>query len=279
MGALKEQMVATLRLRKASPRTTRMYVGVVFRLAKFYRRSPAELDEQAVCAWMVHRLDVERISAANLKMHIAGLKFFYREVVRRPEVVAGLAWPKVSSRIPEVPTEAEVGALLAAAPTEMYRVMWMVAYASGLRISEACALQVTDIDSGRGVIVVRNGKGAKDRLTLLPARLLERLRAYWRQARPPLPYLFPGRVAGQPIQPRSVQRALVEAAKRAGIRRPLRFHSLRHAYATHSLEGGTDLCTLQATLGHADLKTTRRYLHIRAAHLRRTVSPLDRLPT
>lgn len=255
-----------------------MYVGVLFRLAKFYRRSPAELDARAVRAWLVHRLDADSISAANLKMHVAGLKFFYREVVRRPEVVADLAWPKVASRIPEVPTEPEVTALLAAAPTEMYRVMWTVAYASGLRISEACALQVTDIDAGRGVIVVRAGKGAKDRLALLPARLLETLRAYWRRARPPGPHLFPGAVPGQPVRPRSVQRALVEAAKRAGIARPLGFHSLRHAYATHSLEGGTDLCTLQSTLGHADLKTTRRYLHVRAAHLRRTPSPLDRLP-
>ena len=173
MGWLRDQMETTLRLRNASPRTTRMYVGVISRLAKFYRRSPAELDEGAVRAWLMHRLDVEGISASNLKMHVAGLKCFYREVVRRPEVVASLAWPKVSSRIPEVPTEAEVVALLAEAPTEMYRVMWMVSYGAGLRISEACALQVGDIDSGRGVIVVRVGKGAKDRLTLLPARLLE----------------------------------------------------------------------------------------------------------
>ena len=220
MGVLRDQMESTLRLRNASPRTTRMYVEVLFRLAKFYRRSPAELDARAVRAWLVHRLDADGIRASNLKMHVAGLKFFYREVVRRPEVVADLAWPKVASRIPEVPTEPEVTALLAAAPTEMYRVMWTVAYASGLRISEACALQVTDIDAGRGVIVVR-----------------------------------------------------------AGIERPLGFHSLRHAYATHSLEGGTDLCTLQSTLGHTDLKSTRRYLHVRAAHLRRTPSPLDRLPT
>jgi site-specific recombinase XerD len=256
-----------------------MYLGVIRRLAAFYRRSPAELDTRSVSAWLVHRLDTEGISASNLKMHVAGLKYFYREVVHRPEVVADLAWPKVSSRIPEVPTEAEVVALLAAAPSEMYRVMWMVAYGAGLRVSEVCALQVGDIDSGRGVIVVRAGKGDKDRLTLLPPRLLEALRAYWRHRRPPGPHLFPGRLPGQPVHARSVQHALAAAARRAGIQRPLRFHSLRHAYATHSLEGGTDLCTLQATLGHAELKTTRRYLHVRAEHLRRTQSPLDRLPT
>jgi site-specific recombinase XerD len=255
-----------------------MYLGVIRRLARFTARSPAVLDTEAVQGWLLHRIEIDGIRLANLKMHVAAVKFLYREVLDRPDVVASLPWPKVPIRLPDVPSADEVVRLLAAAPLPRHRLVWMVAYGAGLRVSEACALQVGDIDSRRGVIVVRGGKGGKDRLTLLPRRLLEELRAYWRETRPPGPWLFPGGRPGRPLTPRSAQRELVLAARRAGIhRRRLGCHLLRHAFATHLMEGGTDLRTIQELLGHTSLKTTVLYLHVRADHIQRTRSPLDKL--
>jgi site-specific recombinase XerD len=270
-------MEAELRLRNVSPRTASSYVRVVRSLAAWHRRSPAELGADEVRAFLLHLVDVRKVSPTNHKMHVAGIKFLYREVLARPEIVAAIPWPHVPDRHPDVAAAEEIQKLLAAAPTSFYRVLWMVAYGCGLRVAEACALRVEDIDRKRGVLHVRGGKGGKDRVTVLPSRLLEALTAYWRETRPPGPWIFPGRSDGGPISPRSVQREIKATATRVGIGRRLTCHLLRHAFATHLLEAGTDLRTIQAMLGHSSIRTTTRYLHIRSDHIERTTSPLDRL--
>lgn len=277
MGQLRDRMEAELRLRNMSARTACGYLRVVRALAAWHRRSPAEMGAQEVRAFLLHLVHHRRIGAANHKMHVAGIKFFYREVLGRPEVADAVPWPHVPDKLPDVASAKEIQALLFAAPSSFYRVLWMVAYGCGLRVAEACALRVEDIDRKRGVLHVRCGKGRKDRMTVLPKRLLEELSAYWRERRPPGPWVFPGAVEGSPISSRSVQREISAAAKRAGIARRLTCHLLRHAFATHLLEAGTDLRTIQSMLGHASIRTTTRYLHIRSDHIERTTSPLDRL--
>jgi integrase/recombinase XerD len=278
MGQLRDRMEAELRLRNVSPRTSCAYLRVVRALAAYHRRSPAQLGAKEVRAFLLHLVNQRRVSPSNHKMHVAGIKFFYREVLRRPEVAEETPWPHVPDKLPDVASTTEIQALLAAAPSSFYRLLWMVAYGCGLRVAEACALRVEDIDRKRGVLHVRCGKGRKDRVTLLPKRLIEELTAYWREARPPGPWVFPGATeAGGPISSRSVQREITATAKRAGISRRVTCHLLRHAFATHLLEAGTDLRTIQAMLGHASIRTTTRYLHIRSDHIERTTSPLDRL--
>ncbi len=277
MGQLRDRMEAELRLRNVSPRTRKSYLRVVRALAAWHRRSPADLDADDVRAFLLHLVDERRVSPTNHKMHVAGIKFLYREVLARPDVSEAIPWPQVPITLPDVAAPDEILALLAAAPTSFYRVLWMVAYGCGLRVAEVCVLRVEDIDRKRGLLHVRGGKGNKDRLTVLPARLLESLTAYWRETRPPGPWIFPGRDGGTPISTRAVQREIQATVRRAGIGRRLTCHLLRHAFATHLLEDGTDLRTIQAMLGHTSLRTTTRYLHIRSDHIERVRSPLDRL--
>lgn len=210
-------------------------------------------------------------------MHLAGLKLLFRHVLGRADVVADIPYPHVPARAPRVPSRAEIRALFDAVPTPMYRTLFIVCYATGLRISEACSLQVGDIDARAGVLWVRGGKGAKDRATVLSPRLLGILRAYWRETRPPHPGMFPGGIVGRPVIPRSVSRAVSIASARAGLSPPVTCHQLRHAFATHLLAAGTDLRTLQSMLGHANLRTTGRYLTIGTEHLQRVPSLLDAL--
>ena len=277
MTPLRAQMLEELRLRNVSRQTATAYVRVVGHFAKWARRSPAELGAKEIRAFLIDLLDVRKIGISNYKAHLAGLKFLYRNVLRRPEAVAEIPWPNVPTKQPDIASAGEIQALLDAAPSARERVVWMIAYGCGLRISEVCTLQFQDIDRKRGVLHVRAGKGGKDRMTLLPKRLLAALEAYWREMRPPGPYLFPGGQAEQPITARSISRATQIARKAAGITRPLTCHLLRHAFATHLMEAGTDLRTIQCTLGHTNLRTTTRYLQMRSDHLERTTSPLDRL--
>lgn len=277
MSVLSDRMEAECRLRNMSACTIGCYVRAVRAFARWAWRSPAEMGIEEVRAFLLHLLEERGLRPANYRMHVAGLKFFYQHVVDRPEVVAKIPWPRVPIKQPDIATPAEIQAFLEAAPSPLYRVASMVAYGCGLRLSEVCSLKVGDIDRARGVIHVRGGKGQKDRMTLLPRRLLEALESYWRETRPPGLWLFPGEQPDRPISKRSVERAITIAKKKAGIARPLTCHLLRHAFATHLLEAGTDLRTIQSALGHANIHTTTRYLQVRTSHLERTMSPLDRL--
>jgi site-specific recombinase XerD len=212
-------------------------------------------------------------------MHVAALKFLYGTTLRRPEEIVTLPWPKVPHRLPDILSGTEVDQLLGAVEPLFYRAVVMTAYGSGLRISEACSLHVEDVDSKRKLIHVRDGKRARDRYVPLPDRLREFLREYWRQTRPPGPFLFPGAKPGRPISPHSVRNALAKGIRKSGIKKRIKMHTLRHSFATHLLEAGTDIRVIQALLGHASIRTTARYTQVSQQHVGRVTSPLDILGT
>jgi hypothetical protein len=203
--------------------------------------------------------EVRRVSPYTHKMALAALKFLFGQTLGRPKEVARIPWPKIVHPLPTVLAHAELLSLFRSAATPMPRTALLCAYGTGLRISEVCHLQTTDLDSARGVILVRAGKGGKDRLTLLPQRLLANLRAYWREVRPTGPWVFPARSRTGHLSPRHLRDGFHAALRAAGIRRPLvRFHSLRHSFATHLLEAGVDVRILAALLGHARVDTPVR---------------------
>jgi site-specific recombinase XerD len=213
-------------------------------------------------------------------MQTAALRFFFCRTLKRNYPVEEVPYPKVPRRLPNILTTEEVGRLIDAARNLFHRALIMTAYSTGLRRAEVCQLKVEDIDSQRMVIHVRQGKGKRDRDVPLSPKLLETLREYWRWMKPKT-YLFPGTVKGlradKPISTKMVWLACQEAAKRAGIDKPVWPHLLRHSFATHLLEGGADLPTVQCLMGHSSLKHTSVYLHVSERHIRAAGSPLDKL--
>ncbi|MGH7336569.1 MAG: tyrosine-type recombinase/integrase, partial [Myxococcota bacterium] len=207
----------------------------------------------------------------------AALGYYYRYAVERPEVMSPIPRRKRHRTMPEILSVAEVGQLLAAITSLTGRTIAMVMYGSGLRVSEACALRVDDVDSARDVLRVREGKGGHDRYALLGAPLLAALRGYWKQRRPRGTLLFPGADPSRPITRDAIHNAVKKAAQTAGLRKRVSPHTLRHCFATHMIEGGADLLTVQVLLGHASVRSTARYVRIGIAHLQRTKGPLDLL--
>lgn len=277
MGKLADKMRDDLVLKGFATRTVPQYLGAARRFVAFYRKSPTELGEPEVRAYLVHLLEVEKLTPNGVRVTIAALKFLYRVTLERPEVVAKIPWPRQPKKLPDVPTREEVAAVLAAADGPVTELMLMLAYGSGLRLSEVAALTFDQVVRNKGLLHVRGGKGRKDRFTLLPPTALAAMDAYWRAARPPRPHFFPGAVEGRPLTGGAVAARFTAARTRAGITTPMTFHSLRHAFATHMLEDGVDVVTIQALLGHASITTTMRYLHVRIDHLERVTSPLERL--
>jgi site-specific recombinase XerD len=252
-----------LALKGLSPETHRKYLMVVRQFVQWHRRNPEEMGEPEVRQYLLHLKDERGASPAKLKSTLAGVRFLYMVTLQRPEVVAALPWPKMPRRLPTVLCEADVARLFDNAGDPRLRTMMMVAYASGLRVSEVCRLQVGDIDSARGVIHVRLGKGGKDRETVLPPRLLAELRRWWAWARPGKTWLFPAPTRFGHLLTQSVQAGCRAAADRAGLGRRVTFHTLRHSFATHLLERGVQLCVIQVMLGHKSLKTTTLYAQVR----------------
>ena len=275
MGQLRDRMLADLELRFYRPSTQAAYLACASGFAAHRIISPANLGAEDVRAYLVYLVRVRKVSAATLKMNVAGLKFLYTYTLERPEVVAAIPWPRVRSALPVILSGTEVDALIEGVRVVKYRAITMTTYGTGLRIQEACHLEPRDIDRKRGLIHVRDGKRGRDRYVMLPERLLLVLGEYWRAVRPPGPYLFPSEGADGPIRPESVRRALHEAAASAGITKRVTPHILRHSFATHLLEGGTDLRVIQMLLGHGSIRTTTRYTRVSAAHVGRTTSPLD----
>lgn len=277
MTELRVEMMHDLQRAELKETTRNKYLASIERFAQFHGRSPANLDRADVRAW-VTQLEGSGIGPSTLNGHFAALKFLYRKTLGRPEVVAFLSTPKMPKRLPVVISAEQVGRLLHELERPTFRVLFTTVYAAGLRISEACALETRDLDAAREVIHVRHGKGDKERLVMLSPRLLTILRAYWRQERPPAPYLFTGRT-GNPLRPETARNALRLASASAGLdRRKLTPHVLRHSFATHLLDGGTDLRVIQVLLGHAKIETTTRYVSVSTAAIRNTSSPLERLP-
>ena len=274
---LRAKMMHDLQLAGLAKDTRARYIGSIVCLAKFHRCSPADLGQDEVRAW-VEQLERSDIGPTRLNQHFCALKFLYRKTLGRPEVVSFLSTPRRTTQLPVVISAEQVDWLLWALEQPKFRVLFTTIYGAGLRISEGCALETHDIDAARAVIHVR-GKGGKERLVMLSPRLLVILRTYWRQERPPVPYLFTGR-AGRPLNPQVARDALRLAAASAGLdHRKVTPHVLRHCFATHLLEGGTDLRVIQVLLGHERIDTTMRYVRVSTAMLAKTQSPLERLPT
>jgi len=279
MGFLRDKMKADLELRGYAHKTQRDYVRVCRDFAAHYMRSPAEMGLKEVEQYLLHRLRVRKIGPANHKMIVAGLRFLYGETLRRPEVAVRIPWPKVPRPLPDILSGTEVVDLLSAIRGLTHRVVITTTYAAGLRISEVCKLQIADVDSRRMLIHIRDSKRRKDRYVMLADRLLECLRHYWRCERPEGPYLFCGSRPDRPVNPKSARKALKKATAECGLQKRVTPHVLRHTFATHLLEAGTDIRTIQALLGHSSIRSTERYTHVSRRHVGRTRSPLDLLGT
>jgi integrase/recombinase XerD len=265
-------MIDDLRLRNRSPRTIEAYVSWVAKLARFHRRSPDQVGAEEVRAFLLHLLE-QKVAWSTYNQAINALRFFYGVTLGQVSMVPKLPHGKQPKAFPSVLSRDEVVQLLAAVRQPRYRLMLRLTYGCGLRLSEVLHLKVADIDSRRMVLHVRQGKGQKDRLVPLSVRLLEELRTYWRQERP-ADWLFPGKGA-RPLCAASLQRMCQRAVKHCGLRKKVSVHTLRHSYATHLLEAGVDLGTLQRLLGHRDLKTTVRYTHLSVQRMQQTAGLLD----
>lgn len=276
MTPLRQRFIDDLRICHRSPKTIKAYVAGVVRFARHFGRSPSELGREEIRAYQLHLLQ-ERADWSVYNQTVCALRFLYRVTLDRPGVVEVIPYGKRPTKLPAVLDPEEVARLIGAAKPGRERAFIQTAYACGLRLNEVLQLQVGDIDSTRMVIHVRRGKGMKERLVPLSPGLLEVLRAYWRQHRPAV-WLFPGLIPGRPLTDGSVSRWFQTVVGRAGFRKRVTCHTLRHSFATHMLEAGVDLRTLQALLGHSHLRATLGYLHISTRHLRRAPSLLALLP-
>jgi site-specific recombinase XerD len=277
MTALRQRMIEDMRVRNLAANTQRVYLHQVSRFAQYFGRSPALLGPEEIRAYQVHLVEVERRSRSTLVVATAALRFLYTVTLKRDWSIDAIPMSKVPRKLPEILSADEVTRLFESIRSVKHRSVLMVAYAAGLRISEATRLKVSDIDSQRMVLRVEQGKGDTDRYVMLSPRLLDFLRSYWRTGRPQY-WLFPGSLPDKPIDPNTVRQACHAARRRAGISKPVTPHTLRHAFATHLLESGTDVRTIQLLLGHRSLATTSRYLKVATSTICATTSPFDRLP-
>ncbi len=271
------QLGQDLALANYAKTTRSTYVKTAEHLAHRFGRPVADLTREELRTY-VEEITARGKSASWTKTQLAALSFLYRKTLGQPERVSFLSYPRQHRPLPTVLSLEEVGALLGAIRVPRYQAIVMVLYGAGLRITEALALEVTDIDGARGVIRVRHGKGDKAREAKLSSTLYDWLRRYWGRERPPLPYLFASRKTGKPPQGATIRAALADAAKLAWISKRVTPHVLRHSFATHLLEQGTDVRVVGALLGHASLETTARYGRVPEKLVRQTPSPLDLLP-
>lgn len=277
MDTVREKMLAELQLRGITPRTQTAYLREIAKLEKYFKKSPEELGEEEVKEYLVHMLENRGLSSGTYKYYAAGIKFLYRTTLNRGEVVEKIKYPKAKIKLPVVLDLSEVRTMLSVMENLKHRAVLTITYSAGLRVSETAHLKVTDIDSKRMMVRVRQGKGGKDRYTILSKTTLECLREYWRAYRPK-DWLFEGQKEGSHICYTSIRNIFVEAKERAGITKPVGPHSLRHAFATHLIEAGTSLHHVQLLLGHKSPKTTTVYLHVSKMNLAQVCSPLDSIP-
>jgi integrase/recombinase XerD len=278
MGQLYERMAQDLVLRNFSPATQRHYLLYCRHFVAHFMRSPEAIGEAEIRQYLLYQLEVRKRSYSTYRLMYAALKFLYTYTLKRPWEVERIPYPRNRVRpLPVVLSAEEVRLLFQAIRHPKARVLFMTCYATGLRISEACHLQIADIDSKRMLIRVRHPKGGRERQTLLSPRLLQLLRDYWRVERPPL-WLFPAQTLNQPFSSDFARKILDKARVDAGLTKHCTPHTLRHSFASHLLEAGVDLAVIQHLLGHQSVRTTSRYTQLSTEHIRTIVSPLDLLP-
>jgi site-specific recombinase XerD len=275
MSPLRRRMIEDMTVRNLSPATQRSYVHAVAKFSRYFGRSPDRLGLEEVRAFQVHLVS-GGISWPALNQTVCALRFFYGVTLRQAELPERIPYARVPRKLPVVLSADEVVLFLEAVPGLKSRIALTTAYAAGLRASEAARLKLADIDSGRMVIRVEQGKGGKDRYAMLSPQLLTILRGYWRLVRP-RHWLFPGRDKSRPIHPEVLHAACRSACKAADLAKRVTVHTLRHSFATHLLEAGTDIRIIQVLLGHNNLSTTARYTLVSDKTIRSTASPLDRL--
>lgn len=276
MSALRKQMDGDLVVRGMAVRTREAYLGAVAGLAKYYKRRPDRIDEAEVQKYLLHLIEERKLAWSSCNIAAQGLKFFYRVTLKRSQAQFGIPTARQPQKLPQILAREEVATLLEKTVNIKHRAILMTAYGAGLRLNEICHLKLTDIDSARMTIRVEQGKGAKDRYTLLSPRLLAELRRYWIAHRPKQ-WLFTRRDPTRPISDGTVHRLYHAAKVRAGITKEGGIHSLRHAFATHMLEAGVDIHTIQRLMGHGHIGSTLRYFHLARKHLAGTPSPLELL--
>ena len=276
MTPLRKRMLEDLQIRNYAPTTVAAYIRSVAEFAKHFGKSPELLGAEHIREYQLHLIKEKQVSLSTYIQAVCALRFLYSSTLHLAVGIDRIPLPRYEKKLPLILSPTEVKRLLEAPKNLGYRAILSTMYATGTRVSEVARLKVPNIDSGRGVIWVRDGKGHKDRQALLPPKLLELLRVYFRWKRPK-EWLFPGRNPGQPINSKSIFIACRKATHDAGISKPVHPHSLRHAFATHLLEAGVNLRTIQILLGHAKLETTARYLHVADTQVRATTSPLELL--
>lgn len=278
-NSIRDQLIDELKLSNAALTTLERYSGSVDHFLKALGKPPAEATEADVRRFL-RGLQERGVGPHGLKSYVAAIKYLYTRVLRQPDVVRGVPYPKIPKTLPVVLSGSEVAATLRSVRQFKYRVILTAVYAAGLRISEACRLHCSDVDSKRMVIRIRAGKGKKDRYVMLSRRLLTLLRDYWRGQRPPGDVLFPGQQgASAHVSTTAVREALSRAAQACDIRKRVTPHVLRHSFATHLIEAGADVRTVQVVLGHSSIRTTARYMRVSTRHVAATASPYDILGT
>ena len=272
---LRRRMIEDMTIRNLSPATQRSYLNAVSKFSRHFGRSPDRLGLDEVHAFQVH-LVATGISWPSLNQIVCALRFFYGVTLGQATIPERIAYAREPQKLPVVLSTDEVVRFLEAIPSLKSRTALTTVYAAGLRVSEVVMLKIADIDSGRMVIRVEHGKGGKDRYVMLSPQLLRILRGYWRLARPKR-WLFPGRDEERPLEPTTLHAACRSARTAAGLAKEVTAHTLRHSFATHLLENGTDIRIIQVLLGHANLQSTARYARVATKTISKTPSPLDRL--
>ena len=278
MTSLRQRMIGDMQVRNLSPHTQASYVQQVSLFARHFRQCPEALGPEEIRAYQLYLTNERKLATGSILIAVAALRFLYKVTLQKDwPWDQTIPVPKKPQTLPIVLSPDEVRQFLACVPGLKHRTILTVCYATGLRISEAIRLRVTDIDSKRMVIRVEQGKNQKDRYVMLSPKLLKLLRAWWCAAKPKR-WLFPGYGLDAPITREAVEDVCQQARRRCGIAKPITPHSLRHAFAVHLLESGTDVRTIQLLLGHRSLATTARYLRIATSKVCATQSPLDLLP-
>lgn len=278
MTHLRKMMLEELQRRNYAQSTVKAYLRIIQEYAHHFDRPPNRLGPHHLRQYQAFLFRERKLSAGTVQQHVAALRFFYVKTLKRRDLLEEIPRPKRQRQLPEILSLEEVAQLIDSARNLFHRAMLMTLYSTGMRRAELCSLQVRDIDSQRRVVHIRQGKGGHDRDVPLSETLLQTLRVYWRWMKPSH-YLFPGTVrnwrADKPITPKVIWEAVHDAALRAGIDKRISPHTLRHSYATHLLEAGADLRTIQVLLGHRKLEHTMVYLHLSRKHLTAVANPLD----
>lgn len=274
MGVMRDRMEQELKLRGMSPRTAKCYLRVIYNFVQYSRRPAEQMGIPEARAYVLYLIQEKKLSQSSVIQAVCALRFFYCKVLRRAFDLDELPYQRRKRQLPQALSEKEVAALLAAESNLKYRLIFMTLYSGGLRLQEALQLRPADIDTQGMRIRIRAGKGGRERYVMLASTLVAPLRTYLKRDQPEK-WLFYGKTKADSLNPRSVQKQITKAAEVAGIHQRVTAHVLRHSFATHLLDRGTNLRYIQELLGHRSIKTTMIYIHVSRRTLSRVVSPLD----